>query len=153
MYKYECLRCGGEGNLWQYTHVLGGTCFKCNGSGSVLLKNKRRVKPLVVAEPPTKEEVAALALEESKRAEREKAEKVAEEMAKDIRFDHAYYIIEALVDKKGNFVKSIMRDIVEEGRFPKGKAAEIVVDIMSKHMGAEAANAEFNKAKELLTRG
>tara|TARA_R110002051_G_scaffold4866_3_gene26857 strand:- start:522 stop:1004 length:483 start_codon:yes stop_codon:yes gene_type:complete len=152
MHKYECLRCDGKGKLWEFTHVLGGVCFKCNGSGSVLLKNKRRVKPPVVAALPTEEELAAIALEESKRAERAKAEEIAEEMAKDLRFDHAYYIIDALVVKKGDFVKSIMRELVEEGRFPKGKAADIVVEIMGKHMGEEAGKAEFEKAKALFNK-
>jgi len=29
----DCLRCGGEGKLVQYNHVLNGICFRCWGSG------------------------------------------------------------------------------------------------------------------------
>lgn len=29
----DCPRCGGSGYLGCYTHIEGGVCFKCNGSG------------------------------------------------------------------------------------------------------------------------
>lgn len=28
-----CGRCSGERNLWQFSNVLGGKCFACNGTG------------------------------------------------------------------------------------------------------------------------
>lgn len=36
---YECKKCGGTGIVLGCKHVLGGTCFSCNGTGK-----KRRVK-------------------------------------------------------------------------------------------------------------
>ena len=36
---YECKKCGGSGVVLGCKHVLGGTCFSCNGTGK-----KRRVK-------------------------------------------------------------------------------------------------------------
>lgn len=30
---YPCHRCSGNGRLLIYANVLGGTCFKCGGSG------------------------------------------------------------------------------------------------------------------------
>lgn len=42
---YQCSRCGGSGRLSVFGHVLGGTCFKCNGTG------KQRHKP---AQPAAK---------------------------------------------------------------------------------------------------
>lgn len=42
---YPCSRCGGSGRLSVFGHVLGGTCFKCNGTG------KQRHKP---AQPAVK---------------------------------------------------------------------------------------------------
>lgn len=32
-YDYHCPRCGGTGHLPEYSHVAGGVCFRCNGSG------------------------------------------------------------------------------------------------------------------------
>lgn len=29
----DCSRCGGTGRLPQFSNVIGGTCFKCHGSG------------------------------------------------------------------------------------------------------------------------
>lgn len=31
--KAPCKRCGGEGRISYYSHIKGGTCFACNGSG------------------------------------------------------------------------------------------------------------------------
>ena len=33
-YEKLCPRCGGLGGLQHYSHVAGGTCFRCNGSGA-----------------------------------------------------------------------------------------------------------------------
>lgn len=41
---YPCSRCGGSGRLSVFGHVLGGTCFKCNGTG------KQRHKPAAQSE-------------------------------------------------------------------------------------------------------
>lgn len=30
---YNCVRCAGKGRITAYANVLGGVCFKCNGSG------------------------------------------------------------------------------------------------------------------------
>ena len=147
MYKETCLRCDGKGELWQFKHVLGGRCFKCNGDGFVLLKHKRKLKPPV--RQLTEEEIAII---EANNARYYAELDLAEEMAADVRFDHAFKIIEALVDKKGDFVKAIMRDIVYEGGFPRGKGADIVVRIMGEHMGEEAAKTEFERVEKLLKR-
>ena len=40
---YACSRCSGTGRLAQFGNVLGGTCFKCNGSGKQ--GGKRPPKP------------------------------------------------------------------------------------------------------------
>jgi len=29
-----CVRCGGTGGITAYTHVQGGVCFRCQGSGT-----------------------------------------------------------------------------------------------------------------------
>ncbi|HEJ4407828.1 TPA: hypothetical protein SL557_000107 [Pseudomonas aeruginosa] len=31
----NCPRCGGTGHIQAYSHVRGGTCLKCEGSGNV----------------------------------------------------------------------------------------------------------------------
>jgi hypothetical protein len=31
--KKECRRCSGYGRIDAYTHIKGGVCFSCNGSG------------------------------------------------------------------------------------------------------------------------
>ena len=36
---YACSRCGGTGRLAHHSNVLGGVCFKCQGTG------KQRTKP------------------------------------------------------------------------------------------------------------
>ena len=33
--RTSCSRCGGSGTLREYSHVEGGVCFKCGGSGRV----------------------------------------------------------------------------------------------------------------------
>lgn len=33
----ECPRCGGRGNIPAFSHVQGGVCFKCGGTGSPLI--------------------------------------------------------------------------------------------------------------------
>jgi hypothetical protein len=30
---FDCTRCAGKGRLACFSNVIGGTCFKCNGSG------------------------------------------------------------------------------------------------------------------------
>lgn len=34
MVNVECNRCGGKGIMEEYRHLNGGTCFKCNGTGT-----------------------------------------------------------------------------------------------------------------------
>ena len=36
---YECKKCGGSGVVWRHSHVMGGRCFSCSGTGK-----KRRMK-------------------------------------------------------------------------------------------------------------
>lgn len=31
--KHVCPKCGGTGHIREYSHVSGGICFHCNGSG------------------------------------------------------------------------------------------------------------------------
>ena len=40
MITFECPRCLGKGHIKAFTHVLGGVCFKCNGTGTVTQKAK-----------------------------------------------------------------------------------------------------------------
>ena len=44
---YECDRCSGRGRISVFSHVIGGTCFKCGGSGR--LKRKPPAKSVVYA--------------------------------------------------------------------------------------------------------
>lgn len=30
---YECSKCGGAGEIQAFKGIMGGVCFKCNGSG------------------------------------------------------------------------------------------------------------------------
>lgn len=39
MHKVNCTRCSGKGTLKQFSHVLGGTCFKCSGRGFTHVKS------------------------------------------------------------------------------------------------------------------
>jgi hypothetical protein len=34
--SHVCSKCGGEGKIWTYSNVMGGTCFKCGGRGRTL---------------------------------------------------------------------------------------------------------------------
>tara|TARA_R100000657_G_C4584831_1_gene45696 strand:- start:111 stop:413 length:303 start_codon:yes stop_codon:yes gene_type:complete len=43
---YECKKCGGTGIVPGCKHVLGGTCFSCNGTG----KKRRVTKTKVVSQ-------------------------------------------------------------------------------------------------------
>lgn len=38
MARYPCDRCLGKGTIRGFSHVLGGTCFKCHGIGTVETK-------------------------------------------------------------------------------------------------------------------
>jgi DnaJ-class molecular chaperone len=29
----ECNKCGGEGKLFNFSHIMSGVCFSCNGTG------------------------------------------------------------------------------------------------------------------------
>lgn len=41
MAKYECPKCSnGKGIINAFSHVLGGVCFKCKGTGFIEQKNK-----------------------------------------------------------------------------------------------------------------
>lgn len=44
-----CDRCSGRGFISAYRHVVGGTCFKCNGSGLVEVPQtyQRRLFPSI----------------------------------------------------------------------------------------------------------
>ena len=40
---YPCKKCGGSGVVWRHSHVMGGKCFSCHGTGK-----KRRMKRVKV---------------------------------------------------------------------------------------------------------
>ena len=42
MFKHECLKCEGTGEIRWAKHVMNGVCFGCNGKGHVFLKRKRQ---------------------------------------------------------------------------------------------------------------
>jgi hypothetical protein len=51
MATYECTRCAGRGRLAGFSNVLGGVCFKCNGSGEQAAKpGKPSIKWAVLGE-------------------------------------------------------------------------------------------------------
>lgn len=39
---YSCSRCSGTGRLAQFSNVIGGTCFKCHGTGTQASKPAAR---------------------------------------------------------------------------------------------------------------
>ena len=43
----ECHRCGGSGDMPKFRHVQGGTCFKCNGTGTVLFRPSEFFNPQI----------------------------------------------------------------------------------------------------------
>lgn len=44
-----CSRCGGEGKLWHFSHVRGGTCFKCGGAKEVRTKRGEAANNYLIA--------------------------------------------------------------------------------------------------------
>ena len=36
--SYECIKCGGSGEIKAFSHYANGTCFACNGKGRVYHK-------------------------------------------------------------------------------------------------------------------
>jgi hypothetical protein len=42
MIKVECGKCLGKGRINAFRHVVGGTCFACNGQGFKMQKNPPR---------------------------------------------------------------------------------------------------------------
>jgi hypothetical protein len=40
--RYECTRCFGLGRLMHYSHVQGGVCFACSGTGIVASQPTKR---------------------------------------------------------------------------------------------------------------
>lgn len=58
---FECTRCNGQGRLPIFSGVLGGTCFKCKGSGKQAAKpGKPSVKWAVLGTDRTTGERALL---------------------------------------------------------------------------------------------
>ena len=51
--QHECLRCSGTGHFLIYSHVAGGTCFACGGTGTVdfVQKQYTATKTTFVAKP------------------------------------------------------------------------------------------------------
>lgn len=48
---YPCERCGGTGTIRGFSHVLGGVCFKCGGSGRLPGQAPRRSEKWAVHLP------------------------------------------------------------------------------------------------------
>ena len=44
---YECPRCCGKGNIQAFSGIMGGVCFKCNGSVKCYGKPSKRQLPIV----------------------------------------------------------------------------------------------------------
>jgi hypothetical protein len=40
----QCPRCGGIGHIPGFSHVMGGMCFKCGGSGKILPPSDSKVQ-------------------------------------------------------------------------------------------------------------
>lgn len=66
----RCPKCGGTGRIWVFSHVEGGVCFKCDGSG---VTEKPRVEKIMTEEYAAK-------LEEKRQARaKEKAKELNKE--------------------------------------------------------------------------
>lgn len=44
MFRVDCGKCGGKGNLKMYNHIAGGTCFACKGKGYIEYKTDPAIK-------------------------------------------------------------------------------------------------------------
>lgn len=44
MNTYECQRCSGKGTIKAFSHVIGGVCLKCKGSGKQSTKPQKPSK-------------------------------------------------------------------------------------------------------------
>ncbi len=42
MFKTECGKCGGKGEIRQFAAIAGGVCFSCDGKGYSITKNAPR---------------------------------------------------------------------------------------------------------------
>ena len=53
MVMIDCKKCCGTGEV-QYKHVLGGRCFKCNGTGKVVKTKRIKTTEIrfIVTPPP-----------------------------------------------------------------------------------------------------
>lgn len=49
MAKLDCNKCGGEGNLFMFSHVKGGVCFSCKGTGKKHTKKRIKIISTVYA--------------------------------------------------------------------------------------------------------
>lgn len=50
----ECPKCGGAGRISHFAHIESGACFRCGGTGTVVLRAKRAAKVVVaVVQAPT----------------------------------------------------------------------------------------------------
>src|ERR1700747_1402532 len=45
---YACSRCNGKGIISAFSHVIGGTCFKCHGSGKQTTKPASKLPKFAV---------------------------------------------------------------------------------------------------------
>lgn len=60
MESYPCSRCGGSGKLSGYSHVWGGVCFKCGGTGTQATKPSSKPIKWAVYFPKTVERPTAI---------------------------------------------------------------------------------------------
>ena len=60
MDSYPCSRCGGSGKLSGYSHVWGGVCFKCGGTGTQATKPSSKPIKWAVYFPKTVERPTAI---------------------------------------------------------------------------------------------
>lgn len=51
--KYDCPRCSGLGRIKCYSHVIGGQCFRCHGTGKVSTKPVVSIKWAVLGTDQT----------------------------------------------------------------------------------------------------
>ena len=42
--SYDCIKCGGTGEIAAHRNVMGGVCFKCNGTGKQARKPAAKSK-------------------------------------------------------------------------------------------------------------
>jgi hypothetical protein len=163
----SCTRCGGSGEH-SFCPMYGTTCFKCWGSGTVVVRayTEKEYKALVKnrEKAKAKREVAREALLDKERKRnngKTNWEVVEEENLKIWKAEKAKKkkvsklltpLALDLEDGCGGFCDSMARDL-KDGNLPRGRGWYLVCDIIAKSYGrrnSKAYDAAFSKTEETL---